>query len=58
MSDINNDGTEQYDHSMKMTETAAFLQLVYRNVKDLTARKDIINLYFGEDHDSNNLGDC
>ena len=57
MSDINNDGTEQYDHRMEMVETATFLSLVYRNVKDLTKRKDIINLYFGEEHD-NNIGDC
>lgn len=57
MSDINNDGTEQYDHSMDMAETATFLSLVYRNVKDLTKRKDIINLYFGDEHD-NNIGDC
>ena len=57
MSDINNDGTEQYDHSMEMVESATFLSLVYRNVQDLTKRKDIINLYFG-DEDDNNIGDC
>tara|TARA_R110000824_G_scaffold98307_3_gene234612 strand:- start:230 stop:403 length:174 start_codon:yes stop_codon:yes gene_type:complete len=57
MSDINNDGTEQYVHSMKMEDTATFLQVIYRNVKDVTKRQDLINLYFGEE-DDNNIGDC
>ncbi len=57
MSDINNDGTAQYDHSMKMEDTTTFLQVIYRNVKDVTKRQDIINLYFGDEHD-NNIGDC
>jgi len=57
MSDINVDGTEQYDHSMKMADTATFLQVIYRNVKDVTKRQSIINLYFGEE-DDNNIGDC
>jgi len=57
MSDINNDGTEQYDHSMRMADTHTFLQILYRNVKDTKKRQDIIKLYFGEE-DDNNIGDC
>ena len=57
MSDINNDGTEQYDHSMQTADTHTFLQVLYRNVKDKQKRQDIIKLYFGEE-DDNNIGDC
>ena len=57
MSDINNDGTEQYDHRMRMADTHTFLQVLYRNVKDTKKRQDIIKLYFGEE-DDNNIGDC
>lgn len=59
MSDINNEGGNQYDHSMNMaySDTETFLKVLYRNVKDIDKRKQMINLYFGEDHD-NNIGDC
>jgi len=57
MSDINNDGTEQYDHSMQIVDTENFLQSLYRNVKDVKTRQEIIKLYFGE-QDDNNIGDC
>jgi len=58
MSDINNLGGDQYDHSMKQEDTNTFLQVLYRNVKDTTKRQEIIKLYFGECDDNNNLGDC
>ena len=43
------------DYEMKDTHT--FLEVLYRNVKDVSKRQDIIKLYFG-DNDDNNIGDC
>ena len=44
------------DYELKDTHT--FLEVLYRNVKDVTKRKDIIKLYFEEKDDDNNIGDC
>jgi hypothetical protein len=58
MSDINNNGGDQYDHSMRYEENNSFLTLLYRNVKDVNKRQEIIKLYFGEQDHDNNIGDC
>lgn len=59
MSDINNNGSNQYDHSMipSAEDTESFLQLIYRNIKSRDKREQMIKLYFGGEHD-NNIGDC
>lgn len=44
------------DYELKDTHT--FLEVLYRNVKDITRRKDIIKLYFEEKDNDNNIGDC
>lgn len=44
------------DYELKDTHT--FLEVLYRNVKDVSKRKDIIKLYFEEKDDDNNIGDC
>ncbi len=44
------------DYELKDTHT--FLEVLYRNVKDVTKRKDIIKLYFEEKDNDNNIGDC
>lgn len=44
------------DYELKDTHT--FLEVLYRNVKDVSKRKDIIKLYFEEKDNDNNIGDC
>mgnify|MGYP000964177664 CR=1 FL=1 len=44
------------DYEMKDTHT--FLEVLYRNVKDVSKRQDIIKLYFKEKDNDNNIGDC
>ena len=44
------------DYEMKDTHT--FLEVLYRNVKDVNKRQDIIKLYFKEKDNENNIGDC
>ena len=44
------------DYEMKDTHT--FLEVLYRNVKDVNKRQDIIKLYFEEKDNDNNIGDC
>lgn len=39
-------------------ETADFLSLVYKNIKNVEKRDDIIKLYFEEKDNDNNIGDC
>tara|TARA_R110000851_G_C12738602_1_gene530585 strand:- start:268 stop:405 length:138 start_codon:yes stop_codon:yes gene_type:complete len=39
-------------------DTHTFLEVLYRNVKDVNKRQDIIKLYFEEKEDDNNIGDC
>ncbi len=41
----------------EMNDTHTFLEVLYRNGKDVSKRQDIIKLYFG-DNDDNNIGDC
>ena len=44
------------DNELKDTHT--FLEVLYRNVKDVSKRQDIIKLYFEEKDNDNNIGDC
>ena len=43
------------DYELKDTHT--FLEVLYRNVKDVSKRQDIIKLYFEEKDNDNNIGD-
>ena len=44
------------DYELKDTHT--FLEVLYRNVKDVSKRQDMIKLYFEEKDNDNNIGDC
>lgn len=57
MSDINNLGGHQYDHSMDTDESNIFLAMLRSTVKDAKKRDAIIKIYFGDEND-NNIGDC
>lgn len=45
MSDINNDGTPQYDHTLHNDEFDDFLKIIYRNIQDNDKRREMINLF-------------
>lgn len=59
MSDINNNGTDQYDHSKLTNEDVfEFDKLVCRNIKDVKKRKEILDLFIEKENSNDKkIGD-